>query len=521
MSTQSLYSRGSARRSLFDTVLFRAISQLATVAAFAVLVRGIAKEAFGVYNLLYSFIPVVGTVASLGLESILRRYQPEYLRAGNNAAAAWLTRAIASARFGVNVAVLAILLLGWNHLAPLFQLTEYRGAFMVFAVLVLLHFQAQILQLALASHMLHRYSVSSIASLSIGKLIAYCALAAFDKLTLENAILADIVAYAITFAYLRVAYRRHCLAGLPAEPYRPDPQQRKRMFKYGLYNNFNDAGSLLMDAKTDNFFIAAFIDPISVGIYAFYTRLNEMAGNVLPIRLFENVIQPMFFAIPQAEAQWRVPQYFTFLLNLNLVLQWPLLAFCLVYHADIVAVVFGGKFVEDSWLLPLMMGFALVNMLGTPVTLVAQYRERAGVILLSKAFAFYNVAAMLLLLPAFGLYGAAFARSSGQALKNAFIWWHVRGDAVWLNAGSALLSSVALWGVVAGACYLVRAYVHMHVLLQLAAGIAICGIATLIHMRGPAIAESDRRTLASLFEGRQTRHLRRLGLLPQLGKNAA
>lgn len=518
---QALYSQGSARRSLIDTVLFRAMSQLATVAAFAVLVRGIAEQAFGVYNLLYSFIPVVSTVASLGLESILRRYQPEYLRAGDKAAAAWLTRTVASARFGVNVAVLAMLLLGWNYLAPVFQLTEYRGTFMVFAVLLLLHFQAQIIQFALASHMLHRYSVGAIAMLSVGKLIAYSALAAFDRLTLEAAIAADIAAYAVTFVYLRMAYRRHCVPAAPAEPYRPSPEQRKRMFKYGLYNNFNDAGSLLMDAKADNFFIAAYLDPLSVGIYAFYARLNEMAGNVLPIRLFENVIQPMFFAIAPAEAQWRVPQYFTFLLNLNLVLQWPLLAFCAVYHADIVAVVFGGKFVEHSWLLPLMIGFALVNMLGTPVTLVAQYRERAGIILLSKAFAIYNVAAMLLLLPAFGLYGAAFARSSGQALKNAFIWWHVRRDAVWINAWPAISCSLLLWGAVAGLCYLVKAHAHMHVLLQLAAGMAICGAATLIHMRGPAIADSDRRILAALFQGRETRHLRRLGLLPQLGKSAA
>lgn len=511
----SLYSRGTARRSLIDTVLFRAISQVATVVGFAVMIRGISKEDFGVYSLLYSFIPVVSTLASLGLEQVLRRYQPEYLRAGNMAAAAWLTRTVASARFGVNIILLAVLLLGWNYLAPLFQLTPYRGTFMIFAVLVLLHFQAQIVQFALASHMLHRYSVSAVATLSIGKLIAYSLLAATHSLTLETAILADIAAYAVAFLFLRIAYHRHCTPAAAAAPYRPDAEQRKRMFKYGLFNNFNDAGTLLMDVKTDNFFIAAFFDPISVGIYAFYTRLNEMAGNVLPVRLFENVVQPMFFAIPHEQARQRLPQYFTFLLNINLLLQWPLLAFCSVYHADIVNVVFGGKFVEQSWLLPLLIGFSLLNTLGTPVTLVAQYNERAGIVLLSKAFAAYNVIAMLVLLPSFGLYGAAFARGSGQALKNLFIWWHVRRDAIWVNAASAMASCLLLWGAVALACYALRTYVHLHVLLQLSAGAAICAVASLAHMRGPAVADSDRRILAAVFQGRETRHLRRLGLLPQ------
>jgi len=42
-----------------------------------------SKTDFGVFNLLYSFIPLVGTVASLGLEQTLRRFQPEYLRQGS------------------------------------------------------------------------------------------------------------------------------------------------------------------------------------------------------------------------------------------------------------------------------------------------------------------------------------------------------------------------------------------------------------------------------------------------------
>ena len=73
----AVYTRGRARRSLIDTVMFRALSQIATVAGYIVMVRGMAKEDFGVFNLLYAFIPVISTVASLGLEQTLRRYQPQ------------------------------------------------------------------------------------------------------------------------------------------------------------------------------------------------------------------------------------------------------------------------------------------------------------------------------------------------------------------------------------------------------------------------------------------------------------
>src|SRR5690606_24679125 len=107
----SLYSRQSARRSLIDTIFYRVLSQVATVLSFVVLVRALSEQDFGVYSLLYAVLPAVSAVASLGLEQVLRRYTPEYLRAGNQPAAIWLVRFIGSARFGSNLVILGVLLL--------------------------------------------------------------------------------------------------------------------------------------------------------------------------------------------------------------------------------------------------------------------------------------------------------------------------------------------------------------------------------------------------------------------------
>ena len=76
------YSRGHARRSLFHTAVFRTLSQLATLGSYVVLVRGLTEQAFGILNLLYAVIPLIGMCASLGVGQTLRRFQPEYLRSG-------------------------------------------------------------------------------------------------------------------------------------------------------------------------------------------------------------------------------------------------------------------------------------------------------------------------------------------------------------------------------------------------------------------------------------------------------
>jgi O-antigen/teichoic acid export membrane protein len=270
---------------------------------------------------------------------------------------------------------------------------------------------------------------------------------------------------------------------------------------------------LFLDSRMDNFYIAGFMNAVSVGIYAFYMRLNEMANNILPVRLFENIIQPMFFAVDPKEADWRLPQYFTFLLNTNLLLQWPIVAFSVVYHAEIVRVVFGGKFIEHAWLLPVVLAFATINCFATPVTLVAQYEEKAHILLLSKIFAGYNVVAMLLLIPYLGLYGAAIAGGSAQALKNFFVWWHVRQRAVWINARTAFTLSIAVWGGAVGICFTIKRFVPGPSSLQLILGLAVFAGVILIYIRSPVLCRSDRELFVRLFQGRETRVLRWLGLL--------
>jgi len=503
-----IYTRGRARRSLIDTVTLRVVSQITTGLGLIIQVRAMSEQAFGVYSLLYTFIPVIGTLLSLGLEQVMQRFQPEYLRAGNKAGAAWLVRIIASGRLAANLLIILVVLLCWNLVAPLFKLTDYRSMFAVFSFLILVQFQSRILQLALASHMLHRYSVGSMNLLSIVKLVIYAGLYVLHRFTLQAAILADMLGYACAYAVLRIAYNRYCL--VPS----PSPDERKRLLRYGLYNNFNDAGVFLLYSTVDNFFIAAYLDAVSVGVYSFYGRLRQLVVNALPAQQFGNIIQPLFFSIPREQADRSIPRFFSFLINMNLLLQWPALAFATAYHHEIVQVVFHGKFIDHSWLMPVLIGFATLNIIDNPVSLIAQYEEKAHILLLSKLFAAYNVLAMFVLVPLFGIYGAALAGGTAQTMKNLFIWWYVRKRAVWLNARPALLSSIGLWGAVVGVCYAVKTLLPLHAWVQLAIGAIVFSIASLIFFRSPALSSSDRDILRSVTPDKAARILQRVGLIP-------
>jgi hypothetical protein len=152
-----------------------------------------------------------------------------------------------------NVILLAVILLSWNSVAPIFKLDPYRGEFAFFCLLVLFHFQARILELSLSANMLHRFSVGSMAVLSITKLVAYSGIAWFGKLTLPTAILADTIAFALAYGLMAFAYRRFCPPA-PGPRFGPPPTERKRLLRYGLFNNFNDAGTMVPEPQERQLF---------------------------------------------------------------------------------------------------------------------------------------------------------------------------------------------------------------------------------------------------------------------------
>jgi len=130
-------------------------------------------------------------------------------------------------------------------------------------------------------------------------------------------------------------------------------------------------------------------------------------------------------------------------------------AFAVVYHAEIVHVAFGGKYVEYSALLPVILAFATLNTFATPVSLVAQYEEKTEIQLLSKIFAGYNVVAMLVLIPRMACTvrrWRAVPRKHSRCVRLV-----ARAAACRMEQRMAsTVSSVILWGATVGVCFAVK-----------------------------------------------------------------
>ena len=115
-------------------IIFRSLSQAATLLVTVLLVRALSETQFGIYNLLYSVIPLLSVIASFGLTNTLQRYIPEYYSKGEYQVANNLYRMASLIRLLSNIVILGLFLFFWNTIAPLFKLGEYRNYFILFTL---------------------------------------------------------------------------------------------------------------------------------------------------------------------------------------------------------------------------------------------------------------------------------------------------------------------------------------------------------------------------------------------------
>lgn len=506
-----------ARRALSAgkyTIVFRLISQVVGVAATVFLVRTLSEQDYGIYNLLYSVIALLGMVFSLGIANTLQRYIPEYYSRGEFVLADRLYRFASLIRLLSNVAVLAVVLICWDYVGPLLKITAYRNYFLFFTLVILLHMQRGILQTCLNSYFLQKQSQGIAIIFALIKGIGYGA-ALFFHWNLWFVLVIDLLAYLVVFLLLQLAYWQK----IPRQggQYVHFPREdKKRLMRYALFYNFNDAGVGMLAANFDNFIIVMFLDPVAVGAYAFCNRLNNMAARMLPVNYLLAVIQPLFFSGNNDSQPEQIRRNFQLLIKTTYIFYFPLFVFFLLLSKELIMVFFGGKFVEYY---PVLIGVAfcgLVNAVQLPLGLVAQLRERADIVLYSKFFAAYNLLADIAFIRYLGIWGAVLATGTAVFGKNLYIWFFIRQEASLVGMGQFFFRMTGGWLLVAGIWYAVSFFI-MSEYLRLAAGIAAIILGLMVQFRFVHFNQVEKEMLQNMADS----HKKVRALLKWSGLSAA
>ena len=496
------------RKAITHNVVYRLLSQAATAVTYIFLVRMFSEAEFGIYHLFYAIPPVIAAVFSFGITNTLSRFLPEYLHSSKFSFAKSLLSWSMRVRIFSSVLVLTIAIIYWDPFSSLFKISEYKTYFILFAFIVVTHLQCRLLTISLSAYLLQQWSMGLTAAFIVAKLLGYLIVTGVAGFSLWSALAVDLVANVLWYIALCWSNKTFIPRGASAESF--SPTERRRLLRYAVFHNFNDVGSLTLNSRTDNLFIAAFMNPVHVGAYAFCTQLESFSQRILPTRFFGTIIRPLIFRLNYKTQANRARQYFQFLIRLNYLFIFPIFVFVAAVPDALIMIVFGGKFVEYSQVLVATFAFSCISGFHQPVTIIAQLAERAGIILASKIFAIYNVVANIALIPLYGIMGAVIATGSAMFFKNIFIWAFVRDVASFRGTGRFFGSQIILWSVCWYCLHLITNYTTD--LMSLLSAIPIMTLSTVIAWRLTDFSARDRDLLKKLGGPRAQRVLHLVGI---------
>jgi O-antigen/teichoic acid export membrane protein len=484
-------------RSAKSTVVFKTLSQSLSGVALIVLIRALSENDYGVYNLFYSIIGIVGMIASFGLSNTLQRFIPEYYSKGEFRIAHNLYRMTSLIRLLANVVVLFLLLFLWDYLAPYLKLEAFRNYFCLFAVVIILHMQWGLLDNCLGAFFLQKYTQGYVVLFMAVKAVGYLCTILLNW-DLWHVFIIDLAAYALLFSLLQIVYYRK----IPTDSgiHRVmDGKERKRVFRYAAFYNFNDAGVGMLDQSFDNFIIAAYLNPVAVGAYSLSNRVTKLIERIMPVNYLADVIRPTFFTVGSSKGSRVVTDMFQTMIKAGFIFHLPVFFFLLVHGADVIQFVFTGKFAEYHFVLSAVFFFATLNCFQMPVGLVAQLAEKADIILYSKMFSIYHVVAAILLIKYLGIWGAVLANGTAVLGKNLYIWHFVRNEASLAGMFRFFMIASGYWAIIAAVMYAVQAWIELPI-WRLTGGTLILISAFLCQFRLFEMSELESKVIARLTE---------------------
>lgn len=466
-----LYSRQTAKRGLRQTLLLRPVSQVLTAASLILLVRALPEEDYGIYALLLSVLAFAGLVLSLGIANMVQRFVPEYARRGEYTRVKRLAASSLLLRFLSIAGLLLVLFVFRDPLIRLYDLQGYEYLFLPLVPVVLAHFQCRILMQILPALMFQGAALYGQVALAGIKCLGYLAML-WSGAGLTVVLWIDLGAYAVMLLILAWSYQRrvHPLSGGPETL---GAAERKRLFRYAAFYNFNDIGVLGLGRDIDNLFLGALTNPVAVGAYALAGKLTEVLLRFNPMHFFYTVIQPLFFTLDIEADRARLQTLFGIMLKAGFLVMIPLWSGIAAGIEPIIRVVLAGKFEEFAWVVTTVMGFKVLSMgVARPSSLVAQLNERSDIVFYSKIFSFLNLGLNLVVIPLYGLLGVVLATGLCTLAKDLFVWWFVRDLARPRHLGYFTAVTLGLWG----------SYILIGRLLQgvLTSDIAILAILTVL-----------------------------------------
>ncbi len=401
-----------------------------TIVAFLtslLLVRALSTQDYGLYRLVVGSLTIVTYATSVGLEPVVARFVPEFLARGEHRRVARLTAAAAATRVVALLVVFSIAygfreqagdLFGAPRLFDDHLLVAF--AFIALTLLTTLVGQAVLVGYSLRHVITYVRLTNDIALFvllalvvtsgrGVGGIIAAMAGVALGQLAIYLIIVTPKLA-------------RSWKLGLPGGG--SDATTVGSLVSFGAYHYLWQGGLVLREFAVDSFVIAALLGTGDVALYGVAVMMPTLLRGFMPGRILAGVLLPMLvtaYSVDRSDAA--LVRWYQLLQKLVLVAVAPAVLVAAVFAPEILAFVYGDSYRAAGAAASIVIGSSVVLAATDPFYLTAQVLARPKIMFYSSVWGLYNLAMNLILVPVWGIEGAAIGTGSAAILQ--FLHFHL------------------------------------------------------------------------------------------------
>lgn len=409
----------------------KAVTSIAGVGTFLLLVRVLPVEQFAAYTVLFALVEILDAVTGVGLGHILSRYVPELYAEHRRGA---LRRLVA---FGVALrfAVLAVVLAGVYLLAPTVSpwigLAGWEWAVRAYLLVVLARVATTTLFSVLESMLRQAIAQTGASVATVVRFLLLGLLAGNGALDLEAVIVVELLTEALGFAIMLVGGLYVIPSADAAESSQGADWVRgnlRRMSEFGLKGYCQNLLILPYGGSTNRLLVGAALSSPEVALFGFAQSIADLMERYLPVRLLAGVIRPVLtarYVRDQRFSDLVLAANMIFKINAFIVL----LAAVVIFAGGeaMLSSVTAGKYAEDSvGLLLLICGLVLMYSLRFMLDHVSHAVEQNGPLIWSNAVITLSMLPGLVLLPKMGVYALPAANIVGLILGCLILIWRLR-----------------------------------------------------------------------------------------------
>jgi O-antigen/teichoic acid export membrane protein len=379
------------------------------------IIRMLSVSDYGIYNLLANLITMALFFTALGIPAILQRYTPEYYERKQfhlmrkTAIGGLLLRLFAGFVFVGLILTYNNLFIDYLHMTA--EIVKYLP---VFCVAFLFIIESQLLGDAILVALLEQkyWNLSKLIHSAI-KFILF-----FFSLYLGYGLIGIIWSWVIVEGLLFILYFSRCYPLIFTQKAKGSLNEKlpiRKMVRYGGFYLFAIIGGFILNIAIDNYLIAYFLDTTAVGMYSFAFGIPLQILSFSPALILVSILIPISIRQYTKDRDKSGLKYIYQLYNKIIFFSGVPLFVGLILLADkIILYVFNPAYISVLSLLIVCSIFSAIKMFNYALDPLIRTLERTEIYALSLIFAVYNLVMDIILIPQYGIMGAAAATLSAQ-----------------------------------------------------------------------------------------------------------